>query len=132
MLMIVANCGILLMQLSFIFKLSEELGRLIERVNCDSEAIIEEFRDDSSQQRTANLQTRIRIRFNEEDFKVFVDHEVVSKDLKAVRDALRVNLGAYSSERVCDEALHLREEIPHEAHIFASVVCIEIPLEVID
>ena len=105
---------------------------MIERVNRDAEAIIEKFGDNSSQQRTANLQTRIRISFNEEDFEVFIDHKVVSEDLKAVGDALRVNLGTYSSERVCDEALHLREEIPHEAHVFASVVCIEIPLEVVD
>ena len=72
------------MWMGLIFKFCKELRWLEEWVNRDSEAIIEEFRNDSRQQRTANLQTWVRVRFYKEDFEVLVNHEVVTENLKAV------------------------------------------------
>ena len=45
------------------------------------EAIVEDFRDDSSQEWTAHFQTRVRVHFNEVEFEIFIDHEIVTEKL---------------------------------------------------
>ena len=82
--MMITIGGVLLMWMGLVFKFCKELRWLEEWVNRDSEAIIEEFRNDSCQQRTANLQTWVRVSFYKEDFEVLVNHEVVTENLKAV------------------------------------------------
>lgn len=45
------------------------------------EAVVEDFWDDPCQQRATDLETGVRVYFDQIESEVFVDHEVVAKQL---------------------------------------------------
>ena len=114
------------------FETGHELNRLVEWINRYPEAVIEEFWDDPSQQRTADFKTRVRVALDQVDFELLVDHEVVAEDFEAVWRSVWVDLGSYGSERICDESFHLWEEVSHEMDVTSTMVLIEVTLEIVD
>ena len=45
-------------------------------------AVVEEFRDDAGEEGTADLEAWVRIDFDQVEAEVFIDHKVVTKELK--------------------------------------------------
>ena len=80
------------MRCVFVFELGKELGWLEKWVYRDPETVVEKLGDYSCKQGAADLQARVSVRFNKEYLEVLIYHEVIAKDLEAVRDALWVKL----------------------------------------
>lgn len=90
--------GVRMSRAALILELCQELRWLEQRVDCYSKTVIKELRYDPGQQWATDLQTRVSVGLDEENLKILIDHEVVPKDLEAVRDAIRVNLRANGAE----------------------------------
>ncbi len=57
-------------------------GRLIQRIKSESERVVKQLRDDAGKQGTADLETRVRVRFDQVDLEVLINHKVVTENLE--------------------------------------------------
>ena len=118
--------------LYFSLKVRHELCRLVKRIYCYSKAIVEKLRNNSCKKWATNFKTGVSICFYEVNFEIFINHEIVSENLKTVLNPIWVDLRSNRPEWVCNQSLHLREEITHEVHVSLRVVLVQISLEIVD
>ncbi len=85
----------------FVILFCYQKGWLVNRVDCNSKGVVEQFWNYSCEQRTANFKTRISVNLNKVHFEVLVDHEVVAKYFKTILVSFGINLVVNCSERIC-------------------------------
>ena len=90
---------------------------LKERVHGDPERVVQQFRDYASHERRVNFKTRVCVAFDQINFELRIDHEIVSENLKGVPDSRLVNFVEHCSEGVSDQALHPGKKVPHKVHM---------------
>ena len=118
--------------LYFSLKVRHELCWLVKWIYCYSKAIIEKLWNNSCKKWAANFETGVGICFYEINFEIFIDHEIVSKNLKAVLNSIWVDLRSNRPEWVCDQSFHLWEQITHEVYVSLRMVLVQISLEIVD
>ena len=78
----VISCGLFGLVLVLGAILVQNGWRLIQWIQPQSERVVQQLRNDPRQQWTTNLQARIRIGFDQVDLEIFINHEVVTENLK--------------------------------------------------
>ena len=87
-------------------------------IEYDLEAVVEDFGDDSGQERAANLQARVRIDLDQVQAEVLIKHEVVTEKLQNETNKHNyINRwyelsGVYLPRRCCGDAAGLSYERP--------------------
>ena len=109
----------------------QQTGRLVDRINTQTQAIIQQLWDYPCEERATNFETGICVNFDQIDFKVAIDHKVVPKYLKTVLIPTRVHLVIDGPEAVSYQSLHAREEIPHKRDRLFLMISVKVPLKVI-
>ena len=112
--------------------LVQQCRRLIQGIQSHSKAVVKQFWDYSSEQRTANLKAGIRVGLNQVDFEVFVNHKVVTENFKRILVSVWVNFLVNCTETISYKSLHRWEEISHEANGLLWEVHIEVTLEIVN
>ena len=106
--------------------------RLVKRVDCNAERVVQKLRDDAGQQGTADLETWVRVGLDHNHFEIFINHKVVPKNFKRIFVAMRVQTFVDGPERVSNQAFHDWKQIAHKAHVLRGVVLVQVPLEIVD
>ena len=114
------------------FVVAEDGRRLEERVDRDSEAVVEELGNDAREEGRAHLEAGVRVGLNQIHLEVVVNHKVVTEDFECVFVARGVDLLVDGAEGVRDQALHYGEQVPHETNGLTRVVLVQVALEVVD
>ena len=82
-----------------------------EGVHSDAEAAVQHVGDHSLEDRALGcLNAGVCVHLNKAHLEVFIQHEIVAEDLKAVHAALRVDQAACGPKSVRHYALNLRTE----------------------
>ena len=93
--------------------------RLEQRINGYSKRVIQQLADHPRQQRTGQLQTRVRVALYQIHLERVIYHEVKPIDLKRMDPSVRDHLPVDSLEGVSDQGAHLGQDVSVETDVTA-------------